>query len=96
MPCSRGEGDQTRNDLASSGKDLAGVAHEAAKSPEWAQTRPDLRRLGHDIGRATREGAAEAKVKAKQTSEDAKRETHKLATDARRAAHDTQDPNTSG
>jgi hypothetical protein len=121
--CSKGEGDQTGNDLASSGKDLAAVAHHAASSPEaatavhdlansgkdlagvarqaatapeWAQTREDLRRLGHDIGQATREGAAGAKAVGQQATEDAKRETHKLAEGARHAGHDQRQRDDNG
>ena len=85
--CSRDSGDQTKRDLSASGKDLAGVAHQVASSPDWAKAREDLKRLGHDVGQEARKGAHEADVEAHKGAAQAKVETHKAAADARSGAH---------
>ena len=77
---------QASQDFTNTGKDLAGVAHQAATSPDWKKARADLRRLGHDLGVEARKAGAEANNDAKQASDDTKRESHKLAADTHRSA----------
>jgi hypothetical protein len=86
--CSKPERDQTHKDLSASGEDLKGVAHQVATSPDWAKARADLRKLGHDIGAATRKGGAQAKVETGKAAADAKTSAHKLAQDTRHATHE--------